>query len=310
MSKKIAIIILNWNGSEDTIECLKSIKRNNFKNYKIFLIDNGSNDDSIKKLKQIKNRKIEFISNKNNLGFALGNNLGIKKALGSGFEYFMILNNDTVVDKDFLLKLLNTMLSDDKIGVVSPMVFNYYDKNVLGETDSPGKFNLKKGGGEPWDRDLQQIKLRKAPFCVDYTSASCWLVRSDMVKKSGFFNEKFFAYGEEIELALRIKKSGYKFFINPAAKIWHKGAASSGRVSGFKAYYSTRNMIWLERIHATNREFFVFIMNLFFIKNIKNIYISLRQSNKLTVLKKYFRGLIDGLFTRAIKFNDSKYYKI
>lgn len=310
MNKKVAIIILNWNGLEDTNECLESVKKNKFKNYKIFLIDNGSSDDSIKKFKQIKDKKIELILNQNNLGFALANNLAIKRVLDLGFDYFLLLNNDTIVDKNFLLKLLDSIENDKKVGVVSPIVFNYYNKNILGETDSPGRFNLKKGGGEPWDDDLQKMKHKKNSFSVDYTSASCWLVRSSIIKKSGYFNEKFFSYGEEVDLALRIQKEGYKFLVNPLAKIWHKGAASSKKVSGFKAYYSTRNMIWLERIHSTNKEFFMFLINLFLFKIPKNIYISLFQSNKFVFLKKYFKGLTDGLFTKSAKFNNPKYYKL
>ncbi|MCD4771255.1 glycosyltransferase family 2 protein [archaeon] len=310
MNKKIAIIILNWNGTEDTIECLNSIEKNHFKNYKIFLVDNGSSYESVKKLKKLKSKKIELVINKNNLGFAKGNNRVIKKVLDLGFDYFMILNNDVVVGEKFLSKLFDIMKRDDNVGVVSPIVFNYDNKNILMKTNSPGRFNLRKGGGEPWESDLHQIKLRKREFFVDYTSACCWLVRSSMVKKTGGFNERFFAYGEEIELAFRIKKAGYKFLINPAAKIWHKGAASSGRISGFKIYHSTRNMIWLERIHATRGEFLLFLMNLFFIKSPKNVIISLIQSNKFLVLISYFRGLIEGLFTRNNEFNNSKYYKI
>jgi hypothetical protein len=310
MNQRVAIVILNWNGLEDTLECLESLEKNSFRDYKIFLVDNGSNDGSAKKFKQIKDRKIEVIPNKNNLGFAAGNNLGIKKVLGQGFDYFMILNNDTIVDRKFLSELVRVMLSNDDVGVVSPIVFNYYDKNSLGCLDSPGRFNLKNGGGEPWSYDLEKIKFNKKPFFVDYTSASCWLVRSSIIKKTGGFNENFFAYGEEIDLGMRIQKAGYKFLINPASKIWHKGAASSGKVSGFKVYYSTRNMIWLERIHANNKEFLIFLMNLFFVKTLKNIYISFLGYNKLTILKKYFEGMIHGLFVKSANFNDPKYYKI
>ncbi len=300
MDNKVAIILLNWNGYKDTIECLESLSAIDYINYEIYLVDNGSVDNSVDKIKLF-NKKlklpIKYIQNKNNEGFARGNNIGIENAMqDKDIKYFLLLNNDMVVQKDFLSKLVNEIRKTGKTGVVSPLVFNYYSQTNVSQNDSPGRFNLKNGGGNPWNKKIQELLLNKKPFFVDYTSGSCWLIKKDVVKRTAMFNGNYFAYSEEIELAIRIQKLGFKFKVVPKSKIWHKGGATSNKISGFKVFYSVRNIIWLERTYASNMEFLIFIFNFWLLKFPKNIIIILKQKNRLAVMKKFISAIIYGFF--------------
>lgn len=127
----VAIIILNWNGWKDTIECLKSLNNLNYKNYEVIVVDNGSTDNSVEKIKEyIENKpKFKLIANEKNLGFAGGNNIGIRYALNNEFEYILLLNNDTVVDENFLKPMVELLESSDDIGFVGPKTY-FYDKKM------------------------------------------------------------------------------------------------------------------------------------------------------------------------------------
>ncbi|MFA4960755.1 MAG: glycosyltransferase family 2 protein [Candidatus Pacearchaeota archaeon] len=309
---KLAVIVLNWNGWEDTIGCLESIQKGRVKDCRIWVLDNGSNDESVKKIGAWNvDRKVHFLKSNKNLGFTGGNNFLFRKILKEKNKpkYISIINNDTIVKKDTFKRLIKVLDSNKKIGVVSPAVFNYYDVKKLSLEDNPGKFNLKKGGGEKWPNSKNLLKGGKI-FFVDYTGGSCWVLRRETFEKAGLFNEKFFAYGEEIDLAIRINKCGYKFAVDPTTRMWHKVAASSKKISGFRIFYSTRNMIWLERIHASSVEFLFFLFNMVFIKFPKNIYEIMKQGKRFLCLKEYFRGIFIGLFTKRENFDSRKYWKI
>jgi len=142
MSKKpkIAIIILNWNGLEDTKECTESVFKNDYPNYSIYLIDNDSENDDLGELKKWykshqnslnRPKSVVFLQNTKNLGFAEGNNVGIRKALEAGAEYIFTLNNDTIVDPSFLSEALEAIEGPDKhIGIIATQMVNYYTRSA------------------------------------------------------------------------------------------------------------------------------------------------------------------------------------
>ena len=125
---KVTIILLNWNGKEDTIECLESLKHITYPNYEILLVDNGSTDGSVECFRE-RYPGMEIIENGENLGFAEGNNVGIRRAMDEGADYVLLLNNDTVVDPEFLGELVKVGESDPKIGIVGPKICYYNNKS-------------------------------------------------------------------------------------------------------------------------------------------------------------------------------------
>ena len=292
----IKIIILNYNGREDTIECINSLLKIDYKNYKILLVDNNSSDGSLEdfKKKYAKNKKIKIIRNKRNYGFAGGNNRAIKQNFNS--NYFLLLNNDTIVKEDFLNILVDFAKKNKNVGVVAPAIYKYSNKKQLNKINSPANFNFKNGGGQAISHDKNII----SPFEVDYASGCCWLIKKEIIKKTEWFKEKYFAYNEELEWAYRIKKIGYKFFIIPLSKIYHKGERTTSKISGFRLYYGTRNMIWFEREYASSMDLTIFYFYLFIYKIPKMLIKIVKGKERKICFQQYFKGIKEGLFSDYI----------
>ena len=295
MSPEVAVIILNWNGSKDTMECLESLFSINYPNYTVIVVDNASSDDSLKRIRQYckgqievksaffkyskRNKPIEIveyakeesekikcnfsgivlIKNDKNYGFAEGNNIGIRYALDSlNSDYILLLNNDTVVDIDFLGELIKVSKNSDNIGFVSPKTY-YYDFNDKRDVINfaGGSLNMIKGQSksigvnEVDEGQYEEIKT------VEYCEGSCLLVKKEVLEKIGLFDTKYFAYWEEADLCTRGYKAGYKSVYVPKAKIWHKVSASTDDPT--KLYYYTRNKFWFMQKYASRIEYISFI---------------------------------------------------
>ena len=228
----ISIIILNWNGKEITKDCLNSMKKQINKNYEIILIDNGSIDGSPEYLKK-KFSFVRLVQNKENLGCSKSYNLGVKKSKGN---YIMILNNDVVLDKNFLKELWKNKDKADILGVK-----NYFfdRKNVLWAIGVKiNKFTMKSsliGNKLPDSKEIDKMK-------IDQAIGSAMLVNKKVIDKIGFLEDSFFAYFEETEWQTKSKEAGFTISWVPSAKLWHKVAYSTGGGrSPFSAYYLVRN---------------------------------------------------------------------
>lgn len=298
----ISILILNWNGKEDTLECLGSLNNIDYLNYKTIVIDNGSKDDSVKAIKK-KYPQVKIIENKKNLGYAEGNNVGIRYALKNKAEYILILNNDTIVDKNFLTEMVKVAESDDKIGIVGLKVYNYGTNKIqsLGIKNAFWAiFFHKRGIG----RNQEDEKQFEEDFGVEGVPGCGYLVKSKAIKKSGLFNKNFFVYYEEIDLFFRIRKKGYKLMVSSKSKIWHKEGATSKKVSGFVKYHQTRNsMIFIKR-HFRFFKIFLFVMRYIFLQVPLMFFVLLIKNKDWKTFKQYLRGFCAGviyLFTNKIK---------
>ena len=290
---KVYIIILNWNGKEDTIECLESLKHITYSNYEILLVDNGSTDGSVECLRE-RYPRLEIIETGVNLGFAEGNNVGMRRAMNEGAEYVLLLNNDTVVDSEFLGELVKVAESDPKIGFAGPKVYYYdYDgrKDVL--NFAGGKLNMWKGlsyhiGVNEIDNG-QYNEIKK----VDYAEGSCLFVSKEVINKIGLLDPIYFTYWEENDWCVRGKNAGYRSFFVPKAKIWHKIGASN--VSQKNIYYMTRNKFWFMRKYATLFEYlssslYFIVFQFWFQTSIFVLY-----HRNLNEFKSFCKGIIDGL---------------
>ena len=206
---KVAIIILNWNGWKDTIECLESFQRITYPNYQIIIVDNGSTDDSVKRIRE-KFPRLTLIETGRNLGYAGGNNIGIKHALENGAKYILIVNNDTkVVNPEFVNQMVGVMESDSTLGILGPKVLNF--KGQIQDTilyipmlssclreSFRLRFRAKKS------RDYRAAQL------VDAVSGVCWFIRSDIINAVGLLDEDYFMYAEELDYCYRVKKAGWE----------------------------------------------------------------------------------------------------
>lgn len=228
---KVSIIILNWNNYEDTKECLESLEKITYPNYEVIIVDNGSSDKSTQKIQEEFPQHI-YHYNKENLGFAAGINIGIKYALERGSELFLILNNDVVVEKNFLEPLVDTISNDEKIGIIGPVNYNYYQPSKI--ISAGRSVNL-------WTGSCREITFLKEPIEVEYLVGSCMLIKKEVIDKIGYFYEPYFLFFEETEYCLRTRRAGFKIICHPSSKIWHKVSSTSNRFPDRSAYYFYRN---------------------------------------------------------------------
>ncbi|MEA2098434.1 MAG: glycosyltransferase family 2 protein [Patescibacteria group bacterium] len=285
MQKEVYIIVLNWNGKEDTLECLKSLEKINYSNYKIIVVDNGSEDDSVFEIKkQFSNIKI--IENKKNLGFSGGNNVGIKYAISNGAHYVLLINNDTTVEKDFLSELVKKGESDEKIGVLGSKIYFHSEPNRI--WFAGGKVNWLKNKGT--HIGLDQIDNRQYDKAeeMDYLTGCCLLIKREVIEKIGVLAEDYFLYYEDTDFSLRAKNAGYKIVYVPKSKIYHKISRSIKPGSSSYVYYHSRNgLVMAKRTGSLLSKIVLcpYCIFLFLKQIIKIIFIPQKKEWALAVLK-------------------------
>ncbi len=261
-SPLVYIILINYNGIKDTIECLKSIMDISYSNYKIVIVDNDSLDNSITELKSyIRTQNIEytfFQSPKNaiednslkekisviqssfNGGYAYGNNIGIRYGLKQGAEYFLILNNDTVVQPNFLEPLIDITEKDNNIGIASGKILFY---------DRPDTIWFNGGVFYPYSGRIEHINFKekdvgqKPKVPLSFISGCMWLIPRRVINNVGLMNEEYFMYLEDLDYCQRVLKKGFSLHLNVNSIIYHKvGGSTGGEYSSFSIYHRTRNM--------------------------------------------------------------------
>ncbi|AAK81009.1 hypothetical protein BJV85_000828 [Clostridium acetobutylicum] len=237
--KSIYIILVNYNNFQDTIECVKSLRKiKNYHNYKVIIVDNDSKNDSVSKIKSFLQDCL-LIESKKNLGFAGGNNLGIKYAMKHNADYVLLLNNDTVVENDFLDKLLEVHENYGNVGIVGGKIYYYYDKNRIWYAGGKiNKFTGKTkhiGVNEIDEGQYNNISI------TGYVTGCMMLISKGAIEKCGVMDEKYFLYYEETDWNVRIKNAGFKIMYTPLSKIYHKVSSTTGKSDLIMSYYYDRN---------------------------------------------------------------------
>jgi hypothetical protein len=253
---KVAIIILNWNKAGLTVETVNSVLNINHQNfsYQIFLIDNGSSDNSITVFQDKfgSNQKIKIIQNETNLGFVGGNNNTIKQILKLDFDQILLLNNDVVVDPDFLTNLVK---NTSKYSLLGPKIyfapgFEYHHDRY--SKKDRGKVIWFAGGQIDWKNvygshigvdEVDQGQYDQINNSVDYLTGCCLLINKKVIEKIGVLDEKFFMYLEDADFCQRAKKNDFKIAYIPDAKIWHINSGSSKTGGDLQNYFLTRNRL-------------------------------------------------------------------
>lgn len=241
MFPKVMIIVLNYNGNRDTIECVKSLHKLNYSNYDVLIVDNGSTDDSHKILKSAF-PEITVIETGRNLGFAGGSNAGIRRALTEGAECIILLNNDTVVDREFAGKLVEASKRDEKAGICCSKVYFFDKPDVIWYAG--GTFHPWLG----WGRHRGCGLVDDGQFDrVEETGRACgcsMMVTKEFCERVGLLDEDFFCYCEDIDWGMRAKREGFKVFYVPGSKVWHKVSKSVGGAgNAISIYYNVRNTL-------------------------------------------------------------------
>jgi len=292
---KVAIIIVNWDGWEDTIECLESLYRIDYPNYEIIIIDNHSQDDSVRRIKDYsEGKELTIIENEDNYGFAEGNNIGIRYALKYlKPKYILLLNNDTVVDKDFLKELISAGEKDNHIGILGPKIY-YYDKpEVIWSAGCKISWKFARGiqigTGEVDKGQYDDLKE------VEYVSGSAFLIKTDVINKIGLMDKNYFLYFEESDWTLRANQAGYKSLYVSTAKVWHKVSRSGGGISKPTGlYYITRNRWVFMKKWASKVDYWIFIVYQVVGAIIFPVILTVYYRNT-GLSKAYYHGLWDGV---------------
>jgi GT2 family glycosyltransferase len=244
---KVYIIILNFNSYQDTIECIKSLEAISYSNYEIVIVDNNSRDNSVEEIS--KNcPKYRLLLSKENLGYANGNNIGIKYALEQGADYICILNNDVIVEGNFLQPIIEMFDKDNTIGMVGPCICEYSDRNVV---QAMGAYiNLYRGLAMGQHEGQEYDKINKRFIDVDYLGGACFIVKSEVIRTIGVIPENYFLFYEETEFCLRARKSGYKLVCISDSRVYHKRSATISKYNGLSYYFLNRNRIIFMRRNA------------------------------------------------------------
>lgn len=245
MKSQVAIVIVNYNGWKDTVDCLRSLEEASYSFFEVFVVDNASTDNSCEELKRAIDKlsiNVTLIEEMENKGFSAGNNIGIRYALNKGFDYYLMLNNDTVVDKHFLDRLLESF-ELEKVGAAIGEI--YYESNRQKIWYAGGNLNEKTM--KPSHFRYNQIETTHISEKKEVTFATgcCICFSRKVLEKIGLWNELFFLYEEDVDFSLRIVNAGFKIIYNSDAIIYHKVSASTGLIKGNAQYYQIRNRLWL-----------------------------------------------------------------
>ena len=237
-STKTIVIIVNFNGKNFLCQCLESLKRQNFSNFKTVVVDNFSGDGSVDGIEE-RFPGVEVLRLKQNIGFAAANNYGIRRA--EGFHWVALLNPDAIADPDWLLNLHAAVGENSQ--------YNFFGSH-LKKHDSSGQLD---GTGDvyhlcglAWRRDhgIPEKQVSRSAGEIFSPCAAAAMYRRDMLLNIGGFDERFFCYFEDVDLAFRLRLLGNRCLYVPNAKVEHYGSAITGPRSDFAVYHGHRNMVW------------------------------------------------------------------
>jgi len=225
------VIVLNWNGERVIEPCLRSLLSVRGIDPRIIVVDNDS-DDSSPEIVRREFPDVELIVNDSNLLFAEGNNVGVRRAMELGGRYFLLLNNDTVVDPDFALPMIEAMRRDGSVGIVGPQICYF---------DDPERIWY--GGGEfhpliwiPRHRDIRRYstEVSRAAGETAYVTGCALMFRRELALEIGLLDPAYGMYCEDVDFCLRAREKGWQCRYEPSSTVWHKVSASSG--GGFTPY--------------------------------------------------------------------------
>lgn len=286
----VYLIVLNWNGISDTIACVKSLLQLDYGNKKIVVVDNGSTDNSLDQLQKYAD-EIDVIKNSKNLGFAGGNNQGIKVALRQQAAYVMLINNDTIVASDMLTYLVQAMETDSTLGMTGPSIYYWDTPNDLWFSGMKFPFKIYFIGRHLLVHNTQQEKV-----VVEFISGCGMLIRSKALMSVGLLSEDYFMYYEDLDFCLRFQKVGLKLAYIPMAKMWHKVSASTGgKSSPMKQYYQVKSSILFFKQHTKGVKLFISIILRLTHASITVFKELVAGRVTMVMLKKYQKGVQEAL---------------
>lgn len=245
MSGRVAVVILTWNHVQDTLECLDSLQTQTCQPYSTLIVDNGSSDDTIARVGQAFPRA-RIIANGRNLGYAEGNNVGLRAALRDEIDFVLVVNNDTILAPNCLEGLVSELAAHPESAAAAPkIVFHsaptrlYYAGGII----HGGWHVTHRGFGE---EDAAEFDSASE---TPWLTGCAVLMRRAVLERIGLFEPKFFLLFEDTDWSMRARRAGYTLRYAPQARLRHKASLSFGssRTPGYVYYYTRNNLLWIER---------------------------------------------------------------
>lgn len=250
MRPLVGIVLVNWNALADTLECLDSLARLEYPKIHIIVVDNGSRDDESAAIQQHSPHVIIHASQAN-LGYTGGNNIGIRIAMEQGADYILCLNNDTLVEPNFLSRLVSEMEAAPLVGLATPAIYEAHHPEALAGIGCELLLGQTICGRPILKTPIDDL----SPFEVPYVEGCAMLMRRIVADQIGGFDDRLFAYFEDADLCLRASERGWRCLAVPSARIWHKvNSKQTGSGSPTAWFYSSRNSVYISRRYSTLRE--------------------------------------------------------
>jgi GT2 family glycosyltransferase len=236
----VHIVILTFNNSQDTGECLDSLAGLAYPDFAVTVVDNGSCDGSLERLRR-DYPQVTFIRNEENLGFSAGNNVGIRHALQAGADLIWLLNNDTVVHPAALSRLVEAAEAAPRAGILGSKVYFYSEPERVHFAGGRVKKSLGRGihlGMDGLDDGREGPAVES-----DFVTGASLAVRAEMIRQVGLLDPGFFLYLEDLDWCLRARRAGWRVLYVPSSRIWHKVNATAVRRRPLIIYYVCRNSL-------------------------------------------------------------------
>lgn len=233
-----------------TADCIKSLEKQDYPNFHIILVDNGSTDGSSEILREAY-PQVTLLAIENNIGYSLGNNVGIEHAIKQSSDYVFLLNNDTEVDPHMLSQLIEAAETSPEYGLIGPTMYYFDPPDMIwgGENyvDWHHAMMIRRQIGA---RHNHEDFLKRQPLKIDYIDSCAVLIKRKVLEKIGGMDGIYFINFDDVDLSFRAREAGYYILYVPAARMWHKVSATMGMASPATTYYMTRNSLFFFWRHA------------------------------------------------------------
>ena len=264
----VSVVMPNWNGKDDTLECLDSLRNLNYSKdrIEIIIVDNGSKDGSpetikekFSEMKQDGFFSLKLIELPENIGAPAAINRGIKNA-HSDYDYIFKIDNDVIFDNESLNELVKASEKDERVGIAGGKVYFFENRKLI--QSAGGKINLWRGWAMTIGYKEMDVGQYEKVQEVDWICGASMLLKKKIVKEIGLFDDIYFVYYDETDFAIRTKRARYKVLYIPYAIIWHKLSVAVQKIRNLSLHYMTRNRIIFQRKYSNNFQYLFF--NLFF----------------------------------------------
>jgi len=283
---RVFVVILNWNLKDDTIACVESLLASSITPTEIVVVDNGSEDGSVAALQTTFGTRITLLTNAMNLGFAAGNNVGVRYALEQQADWIMLLNNDTTIAAETLACLLSAAIALPDAGLLAPAIFYHDQPTTLWRFGDRHMFGL------PIPHKVGARELARPLIPVDYLTGCALLVRRAVWEKIGLLDEIFFMYYEDADFCRRAKMAGFRAYVITSAQVWHKAGQSSRKVKPLTRYRTAKSKLTFYRRYGRRLDWLLLGPYLLF-DTARVLLTDLLHGNWTQALA-YLRGALDG----------------